>query len=60
VATDDNTKAFLVTATDLNGSSNPVNVSDLSAGQQADVYGNYANGCFQAHTIIAYPVVTPN
>jgi hypothetical protein len=60
VATDGNTKAFLVTATDLNGSSNPINVSDLSAGQQADVYGNYANGCFEAHTIIAYPVVTPN
>ena len=54
VATNNNTKVFMVTATDLNGSSNPINVSELSAGQQTDVYGNNANGCFEAHTIIAY------
>lgn len=51
VATDINTKAFLV----IGGSSSPIRVSELYAGQQADVYG-YANinGCFDAHTIIAY------
>ncbi len=50
VHTDSNTKAFLVIA----GSSMPINVSALSPGQKADVYGNYSNGCFDAHTIIAY------
>ena len=54
VYTDSNTKAFLVTVTDLTGSSSPINVSELSPGQQADVYGDYNNGCFDAHTIIAY------
>jgi hypothetical protein len=51
VHTDSNTNAYLV----VNGISNPISVSELSTGQQADVYG-YANvsGCFDAHTIIAY------
>ena len=52
VATDGNTKAFLV----VDGSSSPINVSDLTAGQPADVYGNENNstGCFDANTIIAF------
>jgi len=50
VATDNNTKAFLV----VDGSSSPIGVSELSPGQSADVYGQYSNGCFAAHTIIAY------
>jgi hypothetical protein len=49
IATDSNTKAYLVT----DGSSDPINVADLS-GQTADVYGEDVNGCFAAHTIIAY------
>jgi len=56
VHTDSNTKAFLVSATNLSSSSIPINVSELIPGQQADVYGNdnNSNGCFEAHTIIAY------
>ena len=50
VKTDSSTNAFLV----VGGSSSPINVSALSTGQNADAYGNYANGCFDAHTIIAY------
>ncbi len=52
IATDSNTNAYLV----VGGSSSPIEVSDLSAGQAADVYGNEnaGNGCFDAHTIIAY------
>jgi len=52
VATDSNTKAFLV----VGGTSSPINVSELIAGQAADVYGNEnsVTGCFDAHTIIAY------
>ena len=52
VATDSNTKAFLV----VEGSSSPIEVSELYAGQSADVYGtsNSSSGCFDAHTIIAY------
>ena len=52
VATDSNTNAYLV----VGSSSSPINVSDLYAGQSADVYGtsNSATGCFDAHTIIAY------
>ena len=52
IATDSNTKAFLV----VGGSSSPIEVSDLSAGQAADAYGNenIGTGCFDAHTIIAY------
>ncbi len=52
IATDSNTKAFLV----VNGTSSPINVSDLNAGQAADVYGIENNGtsCFDADTIIAY------
>ena len=50
VKTDSNTNAFLI----VDGSSSAINVSALSTDQIADVYGNYANGCFDAHTIIAY------
>jgi hypothetical protein len=52
VATDNNTEAFLV----VDGSSSQIRVSELSTGQKADVYGssNSSNGCFEAHTIIAY------
>ena len=54
VATDSNTEAFLV----VDGSSSPINVSELYAGQSADVYGSSnsasASGCFDAHTIIAF------
>ena len=52
IATDSDTKAFMV----VDGSSSPINVSDLSSGQAADVYGNEnsATSCFDAHTIIAY------
>jgi len=52
IATDSNTKAFLV----VDGSSSPIEVSELYAGQSADVYGisNSSSGCFDAYTIIAY------
>jgi len=51
IHTDSNTNAYLV----VNGISKPIDVSELSTGQQADVYGNAnVNGCFDAHTIIAY------
>jgi hypothetical protein len=50
VRADSNTKAFLVIA----GTSSPINISDLITGQQADAHGNFSNGCFEAHTIIAY------
>ena len=51
VHTDSNSKVFLV----VNGSSNPIEVSELKTDQQADIYGNAnINGCFDAHTIIAY------
>jgi hypothetical protein len=51
IHTDSNTKAFLV----VNGTSSQIDVSALSTGQQADVYGiANINGCFDAHTIIAY------
>ena len=52
VHTDSNTKAFLV----IDGSSSPIDVSELKTDQNADVYGDYnsSNGCFDAHTIIAY------
>jgi hypothetical protein len=51
IYTDSNTNAYLV----VNGVSKPVNAGELSTGQQADVYGNAnVNGCFDAHTIIAY------
>ena len=52
IHTDSNTNAYLV----VNGISKPIDVSELSTGQQADVYGNAnVNGCFDAHTIISYP-----
>ena len=50
IATDSNTKAFLV----VDNSSSPINVSDLTAGQQADVYGNSGTSCFDVDTIIVY------
>ena len=54
IATDSSTDIFLVTSTSSNGSSVPINVEDLVSGQQADVYGNFVNGCFEADSIIAY------
>jgi hypothetical protein len=52
VHTDSNTRAFLV----IDGSSSPIDVSELKSGQQADAHGNEndSTGCFDAHTIIAY------
>jgi hypothetical protein len=51
IHTGSNTNAYLV----ANGVSKPIDVSELSTGQQADVYGNAnVNGCFDAHTIISY------
>lgn len=51
IATDSDTKAFLV----VDGSSSPIDISELILDQAADVYGNEnINGCFDAHTIIAY------
>ena len=41
IATDSNTKVFLVTA----GSSSPINVSDLGGGQQAEKAGQEQAGC---------------
>ena len=51
VNTDSNTDIYLV----VNGVSKPIDVTELSTGQQTDVYG-YANvnGCFDANTIIAF------
>lgn len=51
-----NANAFLVTATDGNGSSEPIPVNDLVSGQTADMYGESdpSDGCFDAETIIAY------
>lgn len=56
IATNSETKSFLVSP----GSSSPIEVGDLGSGQQADVYGNenVGTGCFDAHTIIAYPIPT--
>ena len=50
ISTDATTRAFLV----VGSSSMPILVSDLKTGQTADAYGNFSNGCFDAHTIIAY------
>ena len=52
IATDSNTNAYLV----VGGDSSPIAVSELVAGQKADVYGeeNIGTGCFDTHTIIAY------
>ena len=51
IHTDSDTKTFVFS----NGISKPIDVSELSPGLQADVYGNAnVNGCFDAHTIIAY------
>jgi hypothetical protein len=52
IATDSNTNAYLV----VGGDSSPIAVSELAAGQKADVYGeeNVGTGCFDTHTIIAY------
>jgi hypothetical protein len=60
IRTDSNTQTFLVTATSSEGSSVSIDVADLVSGQQADVFGNFANdGCFEADTIIAYELA-PN
>ena len=51
VATSIDTKAFMVSS----DSSMPIEISDLAAGQLADVYGSEdSGGCFTADTIIAY------
>ncbi len=51
IQTYNNTKAFLV----VNGTSSQIDVSELNTNQPADVYGiANINGCFDAHTIIAY------
>ena len=50
ISTDINTRIFLVS----DGTSMPIDVSELTTGLQADVYGDEVlNGCFAAHTIIA-------
>ena len=57
IATDIATNIYLVTGS----SSGPIDVGDLTTGQQADVYGdeNAGTGCFDAHTILAYPLPAP-
>lgn len=57
IATDSATNIYLVTSS----SSDPIAMGDLTTGQQADVYGdeNAGTGCFDAHTILAYPLSTP-
>ncbi len=50
ISTDSNTRIFQITGS----SSTPIDVSALIPGQQADVYGDFLNGCFDAHTIIAF------
>jgi len=57
IATDIATNIYLVTGS----SSGPIAVGDLTTGQQADVYGdeNAGTGCFDAHTILAYPLPAP-
>ena len=46
---------FLVSATDNNGGSEPIELTDLVEGQEVDVYGSEAgDGCFEADTIIAF------
>jgi len=54
VQTDSSTQIFMITETSTSGSSMPIDVDDLEPGQQADVYGGFVNGCFEANTIIAY------
>ena len=50
ISTDGNTRIFQIAG----GSSTPIDVSTLIPGQQADVYGDFLGGCFDAHTIIAF------
>ena len=55
IRTDAATGVFLVTATTGSGSSEQISVSQLSPGQEANVYGSEAlDGCFDAETIIAF------
>ncbi len=55
IRTDAATGVFLVTATTSSGSSEQISVSQLSPGQEANVYGSEAlDGCFDAETIIAF------
>jgi hypothetical protein len=50
-----NADVFLVSATDDNGGSMPIEVEYLLEGQSVDVYGGEASdGCFEADTIIAF------
>jgi hypothetical protein len=52
IFTDSSTRTFMV----KDGASMPIDVSELTPGQRADVYGNSdaSSGCFDAHTIIAF------
>ncbi len=59
VHTDSNTKAFLV----IDGSSSPIDVSELRTGQRADAHGNenVSTGCFDAayhHCLLSQPART--
>jgi hypothetical protein len=52
-----NADVFLVSATDNNGGSEPIELTDLVEGQEVDVYGSEAgDGCFEADTIIAFDI----
>ncbi|UCB54999.1 MAG: DUF4382 domain-containing protein [Thiotrichales bacterium] len=51
ISTDSNTRVFKIT----DGTSMPIDVTELSLNQPVDVYGEaLSNGCFAAHTIIAF------
>jgi hypothetical protein len=53
IATDSDTRAYLV----VDGDSDPINIGDLTTANRVDAYGDEnINGCFDAHTIIAYPI----
>jgi len=55
IRSDAATGVFLVTATTSSGSSEQISVSQLSPGQETNVYGSEAlDGCFDADTIIAF------
>ena len=52
-----NADVFLVSATDTNGGSEPIELADLAEGQSVDIYGGEASdGCFEADTIIAFDI----
>jgi hypothetical protein len=49
------TKAFLVTSTASDGSSEQIAIADLEEGMTADIYGSEtSDGCFDAEVIIAF------